>query len=233
MQFLYHKDVGVNELILEGEEFHYLCRVRRFGVGKVVALRNLRDGILYRYEILEVGKKSLKLELIEGLSNKQDCEISESRQDFALHLLWAIIDPKVIEKSLPTLNELGVAKITFFYAQYSQHSFKPNLSRMEKILIQSCQQCGRAMLMELEILESFEKVCERYEDFSVFDFGGVSLSKAHGLKSKPYRIMVGPEGGFSQKERERFKHIFSLPQAGILRSESACIFLASASLILD
>ena len=37
-----------------------------------------------------------------------------------LHIGWCVIDPKTVEKYIASLNEIGVDKITFIYADYSQ-----------------------------------------------------------------------------------------------------------------
>ncbi|WP_334090078.1 RsmE family RNA methyltransferase [Helicobacter typhlonius] len=272
MQFLYHQNAGESPLTLSDETFHYLFKVRRIAPNEHIKMRNLRDKNLYIYAIAQVQKKSALIEIV-GLestnpadskhSNEEDFTLSNTTQDFrasvsqspALHLLWAIIEPKVIEKTLPFLNELDVARISFFYAQFSQRQFAPSLERLNKILIQSCQQCGRTNLMDLEIFKSFDEVCTAYTPFYAFDFGGEDIrafmpyrestqsnatrdlestrlkfaqdSKIIPQDSQTLRIMVGAEGGFSDAERARFDKIVSLKEGAILRSESACVFLAS------
>lgn len=249
MQFLYHQNAGESPLKLSDEDFNYLFKVRRFQIGDKLNMRNLQDKCLYVYTIAQVQKKYAIVELdfgkkstdsllpISTLSNK-------SYQDSPLffHLLWAVIEPKIIEKTLPMLNELGVGRISFFYAQFSQRHFKLSLERMRKILIQSCQQCGRDSLMELEVYKSFDEIYKLYAPFYAFDFGGEDICtfKPKSLESfenlgeifykkaeNEIRIMVGAEGGFSSQERTQCDKILSLNHSGILRSESACVFLAS------
>ncbi len=84
-----------------------------------------------------------------------------------LNIGWCIIEPKVIEKTLPSINEMGVNSITFIYCKRSQKNFKLDLNRLKKILINSSQQCGRSSLMELNIidnLEQFLKTISRCKD---------------------------------------------------------------------
>lgn len=234
MQFLYHKDAGNPLVSVNDENVNYLMKVRRVQLGETLALRNLNDDNLYTYELSEIGKKALTLRL-------QASQNAPSNIKSHLHLLWAIIEPKIIEKTLPMLNELGVSRISFFYAAFSQGHFKLSLPRMEKILIQSCQQCGRSDLMELELYKNFHRICEEYTDFYAFDFGGVDIcnftpcqnhSKI-GKEKHLVRIMVGAEGGFNTKERERFAKIITLNDTLILRSESASVFIASIAKMWD
>lgn len=227
MQFLYQPNAGDFQVEISDDDFTYLIKARRFGVDSVVKMRNLKDKKLYTYAITEIKKKSALLTKI----SEQDSQNSHSSP---LHLLWAIIDPKVIEKTLPFLNELGIPRISFFYAEFSQRQFSLNLQRMQKILISSSQQCGRIDLMELEVLKDFDSICERYAPFYAFDFGGMDIREynpfkqdSKDLENASVRVMVGAEGGFSQRERQRFAKIITLNDTLILRSESASVFLAS------
>lgn len=223
MCFLYCENAGEAHLELSDENFTHIVKSRRAKLGQILELRNLRDEHLYRYEIINIGRKSLEIQLIESY-------VSAGVADSGLHLLWAVVEPKIVEKTLPMLNELGVTRISFFYADFSQGQFKLSFPRLNKILIQSCQQCGRSVLMELELYDSFEHVCEVYQDFYAFDFGGEDLYKYLSKKfeqGQQWRIMIGPEGGFSLRERQSFKQILGLENLSILRSESASVFLAS------
>jgi 16S rRNA (uracil1498-N3)-methyltransferase len=219
MQFLYDPNAGASELTLTGENHKYLFKVRRFKSGEVVSLRNLSDTSLYRYEIIQITRREAFLHLLERLE--------EDRKGGGLHLIWCVIDPKTIEKNLPMLNQLGVGKITFVYCERSQKNFHIDLSRMQKILINSCQQCGRSDLMELEVLEKLEDVIEKYSSFSVLDFGGVADW------GDTRQVLVGCEGGFSDQERQKLQNHqkLGLKTDLILKSETAALAIAAKLLI--
>jgi len=139
---------------------------------------------------------------------------------------WCIIEPKNIEKTLPILNEIGVSKISFIYCDFSQKNFKLKLERIEKILINSSQQCGRSDLMQIEILNSSKEFFEKYPEFIAVDFDGKEIEcKKY---NKPF--LIGPEGGFSEKEREVFKEKVKL-KGFILRSESAACAVSAKILL--
>ncbi|MBT8343889.1 MAG: RsmE family RNA methyltransferase, partial [Sulfurovum sp.] len=154
MLYLYHKEAGQNQLTLLGDEHRYIFKVRRHKVEDTLYLRNLEDGLLHRYLITSLDKRSVNLEL-------QESQSLEIKAKVPLHIGWCVIDPKNIEKVLPSLNEMGVEKITFIYCNRSQKSFKVDFKRLEKILLNSSQQSGRSEMMKLEIaddLESFLKM---------------------------------------------------------------------------
>jgi len=219
MQFLYDKKAGENSLSIENENFRYLVKVRRFKVGDTIRLINFFDEYLYRYKILSIDRRNLELSLLEK-------ETINKETNKKVHLLWCIIDPKVIYQTIPMLNQIGVFKISFLYCKRSQKNFKLDLSKIEKILINSCQQCGRSDLMEIEILSDLKEAIKKYKDISYLDFGG---DQNIGDMDK---VLVGCEGGFNDEERELLKtHTkIGLKIKNILKSETAILTLAIKSL---
>jgi 16S rRNA (uracil1498-N3)-methyltransferase len=218
MQFVYHPQAGEALLNVDVRAYDHLFKVRRIGVGTTLWWRNLQDDDVYEYRIVSIGKKEAALELID----RKNIPIVPTKN---LHVMWSIIDPKIIEKSLPMLNELGVERITFFYAAFSQQQFKLDFERMERILINSSQQCGRSRLMRLECLPSLQALIQAYPDATVLDFSEQKLSSHNDIE----KIIIGPEGGFSEKERSMLAKnaVAGLACSTILRSETAAIAAAS------
>lgn len=218
MQFLYIEN-PTNQLILTGEEHKYLFKVRRIKKNELVKIRNLKDDYLYIYKIDEINKKEAYLTLVEKkhMPNKP--------QKF-FHIAWCIIDPKNIEKTLPSLNEIGVRKISFVYCDFSQKNFKLKLDRIKKILINSCQQCGRSDLMEIEIINSSKEFFEKYKNFSVLNFNGKEIHSSNIT----HPVLIGPEGGFSKEEEKKFDEIYKL-KGFILRSESSACAISAKILL--
>lgn len=217
MEFIYEPKTP-NNLNLSADNYKYLFRVRRINNNTPVFVRNFEDEYIYKYEIIDVTKKEANLRLIE----KKILEI-KAKKDF--HLGWCVIDTKNIEKILPSLNEIGVSKISFIYCDRSQKNFKLNLERIKKILISSSTQCGRSNLMEIEILNSIDEFKEKYQNFVAFDFGGEVNNEFHE------RAIVGCEGGFSDRERAMFENKISFDTPLILKSESAVMAVASKMLL--
>jgi len=219
MQFVYHPDAGEEILKVEGEIYNYIFKVRRHKKGEVIPLRNMEDGYLYFYRIDEVERRKAVLVLVD----KEHKEIVPKK---FFHLLWCIVDPKTIEKTLPMLNEIGVGKITFLYCERSQKNFRLRLDKLQKILINSSQQCGRSRLMELEIINSLDEVLQKYDNIVLINFCKEKLECLDNIE----RALVGPEGGLTQKEREKFEKIRGL-DGFILRSETAAVAVSAKVLV--
>ena len=221
MQFLYHPDAGMPDITIEGEAYRYIFRVRRHKEGETVALRHMKNDDLYFYRIEKVRRREALLSYLR----KEERIVMPAR---SFHLGWCMIEPKTVEKNLPMLNELGVAKISFVYCDRSQKNFEPDFERLKRILINSSQQCGRSRLMALETIGSIDEYLMRYPESAVLDFGGRALG-CGTIGS----ILTGCEGGFSERERKLFENrtIYGLDTPLILRSETAANLVVSLSLV--
>ncbi len=222
MLYLYHKEAGQPQLTLLGDEHRYIFKVRRHKVDDTLHLRNLEDGLLHRYLITYIDKRSVNLEL-------QESQTLEIKAKVPLHIGWCVIDPKSIEKVLPSLNEMGVAKITFIYCARSQKSFKPDFKRWEKILLNSSQQSGRSVMMQLDMAESLEAFIAENPQSYLLNFSAQTLSSQTSLDT----IVVGCEGGVTEDEVALFapSRVIGFDTPLVLKSESAVCAVAAKILL--
>ena len=223
MLYLYHSNASQNTLTLKDDEHKYIFRVRRHKVSDVINLRNLQDNLIYKYTITYMDKKSTSLELKE--SYPLDIKAQKS-----LHIGWCVIEPKNIEKVLPSLNEIGVSKITFIYCSRSQKSFKIDFKRLNKILLNSSQQSGRSEMIKLETISNLKEFISKYPHSKMLNF---SPNHKSDNKNNIDTIVIGCEGGFSQDETNLFnpRDIIGFDTNMVLKSESAIISLASNILL--
>lgn len=222
MLYLYNPEAGRSSLVLEGDDHRYIFKVRRHKTGDIVYLRNLEDGLLYSYHVTMIDKRSATLVLQES----RELEIKAKRD---LHIGWCMIDPKNIEKVLPSLNEIGVSKITFIYCDRSQKSFKPDFKRFEKILLNSSQQSGRSVMMEMETMESLPLFLKANPQSCLLNFSDKSLATVSDIDT----IVVGCEGGLTESEVSLFtpEKVVGFDTPLVLKSESAVCAVASKILL--
>jgi len=223
MQFIYHANSGDSLLIIDKDLHKYLFKVRRSKVKDNIFLRNLENNFIYKYQIISIDKKQAQISLISK-------EYKEIKTNKSLHIGWCIVDPKTIEKEIASLNELGVTKISFIYCNYSQKQYKINFEKLEKILINSSQQCGRSSIIKLEVIDSFEEFLGIYPNSYMFNF---SSNRIDTQKDNIETIIVGCEGGFSKSEVENFNQdkIVGINSNMILRSETAIVSITSKILL--
>jgi len=218
MLYLYHKHAGKIELSLEGDAHRYIFKVRRHKVDDTLHLRNLEDGLLHRYLITFIDKRSVILAL-------QESRVLEVEAKHSLHIGWCVIDPKSVEKVLPSLNEMGVEKITFIYCKRSQKSFKLDFKRLEKILLNSSQQSGRSQMMKLGMAKDLQHFLADYPESKMLNFSENNFIDSTTVDT----IVIGCEGGFHEDEVALFSqdNIVGFDTPLVLKSESAVCAVAS------
>ncbi len=222
MQYLFLAQAGEPNLTLRGDEHRYIFKVRRHREGEVIALRNLEDASIYFYKINTLSKKEAFLSL-------ESSKVLEVKAKKNLHLAWCVIDPKSVEKILPTLNEMGVNAITFIYCSRSQKSFKLDFTRLEKILLNSSQQCGRSSLLQLSMANSLEEFLKEHPNTMMLNFSKNILKESSTIST----FLIGCEGGFTTDEVALFEEekLIGLDTPLVLKSESAVCVVASKLLI--
>ena len=223
MQFTYDESCGTNILEIKEEVYNYLIKARRHKIDDEIYFRNLKDDSIYLYKIDMIDKKKAILTLI---SSEEKIILSQKK----LHLGWSVVDPKTIEKYISSLNEMGVEKITFIYSDFSQKNFKINIEKLEKILINSSCQCGRSNIIKLDVCKNIETFIKENDDVYFLDFSNTSIDEKSDLIKT---LVIGCEGGFSNKEREIFNknNIVGFNSNLILRSETAIISASSKILL--
>ena len=223
MQFTYDEFCGTQILEIKDEVYNYLIKARRHKIDDEIYFRNLKDNYIYLYKIDLIDKKKAILNLV---LSEEKIVINEKK----LHLGWCVVDPKTIEKYITSLNEMGIDKITFIYADFSQKNFKINIEKLEKILINSSSQCGRSNIIKLEVCKNLEQFIKENPQTYFLDFSTISIDNK---KEEINTLVIGCEGGFSKNEREKFNKDFVVGFNSnlILRSETA-IISASSKIIL-
>lgn len=221
--YIFDDNAGKDELILKGELHKYLIKVRRHSLGDVLSFRNKENiARLHRYKINTLEPRFATLELISS----ETLEVSP-RKD--LHIAWCVIDPKSVEKVLPSLCEIGVSRISFIGCDRSQKNFKIDFKRYERIVEASMQQSGRTSFMNFDTYKNITSFIQEFPDTKVFDFTQNILQDSSDFK----RVLIGCEGGFSANEKKflESQEVFRLNSKMVLRSESAVMAVASKILL--
>ena len=219
MIYILDDEAGKDTLHVKGELYKYLFKVRRHKSGDTLNFRSRKNlELLYTYKVDEVDARDAVL-LMDSFTAQ---EVLSKK---SLHIGWCVVDAKSIEKVLPSLCEIGVEKITFISCERSQKNFKLDFNRFQRIQEASMQQSGRSRYIELDTCTSVKEFIAKHPDTSAFDFCENVLDDYSAITT----VLIGCEGGFSQRERELFSSIkiFRLDTPMVLRSESAVLALAS------
>jgi len=133
----------------------------------------------------------------------------------------------VVEKAV----ELGIDRIELFNSKHSIAKVsKDKLEKFHSVMREASKQCLNPYLPELQIMGSVDQIALSGSTNLLLDFSGKSLQSFADkiATSRNVRILVGPEGGFSKDELEKFQHFSSAVSLGkrILRVETAVIVSA-------
>lgn len=213
-------------VVLEGEEFTHARTVQRVEEGTEIILLD-GSGKEYSAVVAKVEKRSLTAHIIAVSDGDKDPKTP-------VYLLCGLLKGDKTELVVQKAVELGVSKIGVFYSEYCAAYLNGNkLERLNKIAREAAKQCMRSTVPQVEYFQNFifalDSAAEYEGKFFACEFAQSSqadISKISGSCA----IVVGGEGGFSQKEaeaaEERGFKIISLGKR-ILRAETAAIALTS------
>ena len=210
-------------LTLDGPAANYLGNVLRSQPGDQVKLFDDRTGE-WLAEIVESGRKKVTLTVTRLLRGR------EAVPD--LWLLFAPIKRGRIDWLVEKATELGVARLVPVVTRRTVVD-RLNLDRLRAHAIEAAEQCERTALPELAEPAKIEAVIGAWPPertlFFADEGGGAPLAEV--ARPGPAAIVIGPEGGFTDEERESIR---SLAQAvpvslgpRILRAETAALAAVS------
>ena len=215
------------ETLLSGEEFEHAKNVLRLSVGNEVVLLD-NSGKEYSAVIAAAEKRCMKLHVIG--ENAGDREATETVALLFGYLKNADKNEFIVQKAV----ELGVKKIVAFSSEYSSAYMNENkLERLNKVSREAAKQCLRSVAPRVIYCGDFQsalKEADGYENkLFACEFAKDSEAELSTLKGS-CALIVGSEGGFSEKEAALAKENgFSSITLGkrILRAETAAVALTA------
>ena len=204
--------------MLDKSQSHYLNKVMRVKENELFSLFNNRGE--WEAKILKISKGLVEFEIIKQLRQKEN-----------LRDLWLAFSPIksnyqnfMIQKA----TELGVTKfLPIIFERTIVRSI--NVERLKKIAVEASEQSNRINIPSIEQTQNLESFLNsNLVDLIFTDLNSTNkkIDKSK-LTNKPTCIIVGPEGDFSELEREKilaFKGVQTVKiNENILRSETAVI----------
>ena len=213
-------------LALNKDQSLYLAAVLRKGVGDEVVLFNGRDGA-WLCRLTSDSKKSVTLETVE--------RIAPQTPPSDLWYGFAPLKSERLDYVIQKAVEMGVGTIQPVMTQFTQlHRLKPE--RLQANAIEAAEQCEVLSVPELAPETTLDRLLDGWVETHgdrklVFaDEGEASSSPVlalEQLRGQRIGLIVGPEGGFSQAEREKLHALpFVIPISlgpRILRADTAAV----------
>ena len=206
---------------LDISQSHYISKVMRISEGQTFSLFN--ESGEWEAQVNKIEKGIINFVILQKLRSTD--------KGIDLWLAFTPIKINYLNFMIQKATELGVTK---FIPILTERTIVRDINtiRIKKIIIEAAEQSNRINIPSIEKLVSFEKFLQMNKNTNII-FGDLN-SKNNKIKiddKKPNCILVGPEGDFSEKEREKilnFKNIHSFRvNENILRTETAAISLIS------
>lgn len=206
------------------EQAHYLRNVLRLGEGAGLIVF---DGVSGAWEgkLHYPSKKSAEISL--------ESKVQEQKESSPIELFFAVIKPHRLSFLIEKGVELNVGVL---HPLLTEHTVirKLNPEKTEAQIIEACEQSERLTIPSLRPLLTLQEavlnwhgrgpllLCdERGEGETLFKWA------SRWQNDSPVGILIGPEGGFSQKEFKFLDQIESVQRVSlgpaILRSETAAM----------
>ena len=203
---------------LDKSQSHYLTKVMRVKENEVFSLF-YKNGE-WEAKILGISKSIVEFKTIKQLRQKENTK--------ELWLAFSPIKSNYQNFMIQKATELGVTKFLPIIFERTIVR-KINKERLEKIVIEASEQSNRInvpIIEESQKLNNFLKTNSIDLIFTDLNSNNNKIDKSK-LTDRPVCIIIGPEGDFSEAEREEILS-FSGVQAikineNILRSETAVI----------
>ena len=219
IRLFYRKSLSLNlTATLDKSQSHYVSKVMRIKENEVFSLFNISGE--WEAKILGISKNIVAFNVTKQLRQKDNFK--------ELWLAFSPIKSNYFNFMIQKATELGVTK--FLPIIFDRTIVrKINKERLEKVVIEAAEQSNRIQVPNIEDPQNLRDFLDKSDVDLIFtDLNSknnkVDLKK---LTSKPTCIVVGPEGDFSESERDEilsYKGVQAIKiNENILRSETAVI----------
>lgn len=212
-----------NKIIFNHHDIHHIVKVLRKKQNDIIDCTDFVSN-LYKTKIVSISPFIVEVIEINPITN----------HPYEINFYLGVIKKPNFELAIKMLNELNIKEITPVYFDYSQKNIILDYDRLYRIIEESSKQCKRMIPIKINKSINFDELLNQIKNGNNFYANEKEESKS--LKDfsflEPFQklnLIVGPEGGFSEKENNLLKsnsHSIKLTNS-ILRAETAAIYMGS------
>jgi|TARA_X000001036_G_scaffold225933_1_gene211375 16S rRNA (uracil1498-N3)-methyltransferase len=203
---------------LDKSQSHYVSKVMRIKKSEVFSLFNSSGE--WEAIILDISKNIVEFNITKQLRQKENSK--------ELWLAFSPIKSNYFNFMIQKATELGVTK--FLPIIFDRTIVrKVNKERLEKVIVEATEQSNRINIPTIEEPQSLDSFLNNNKTDLIFTDLNTTNKKIdlNQLTSNPTCVIIGPEGDFSEEEREQilnYKGVQPIKiNENILRSETAVI----------
>ena len=218
IRLFYSKSLSLNLTDkLEKSQSHYVSKVMRLKEKEVFSLFN--NSGEWEAKILNITKSIVEFNVTKQLRQKETTK--------ELWLAFSPIKSNYFNFMIQKATELGVTKFLPIIFERTIVR-KINKERLEKVIIEAAEQSNRITVPSIEEPQKLKSFLNNDMDLIFTDLNTANTKiDIKKLTTKPTCVIIGPEGDFSEEEREeilKFNGVQPIKiNENILRSETAVI----------
>lgn len=215
----------------EKDVVHHLARVLRIKKGEKL---EISDGLKWEYktDVEEISEREILCKITDKQAHASEPEVRVT-------LFQGFPKASKMELIIQKCVELGIDTVVPVYMDRSvvvdKGKDSKKAERWQKIADEASSQCRRGRLTNVKLPLKFADILPLADEFDLFLFpyeneDGYSIKdaltefKKKGIKDAKIAMIIGPEGGFSDKEADKLRKIEVRPVSlgkTILRTETA------------
>ncbi|CAL8976878.1 Ribosomal RNA small subunit methyltransferase E [Rhodoplanes serenus] len=188
---------------LTAPQQHYLRDVLRLDPGDPVLVFNGRDGE-WRAAVAEEGRRAIALDVAAPTRPQPP--------PGDLHYLFAPLKRARLDYLVQKAVEMGASRLVPVMTRHTQAE-RVNTGRLRANVVEAAEQCGILALPEVDEPQPLARALDALgagrclvfcdEDAPVADpLAALAAVRPVGGAVPPLAVLIGPEGGFSEEERE-------------------------------
>ncbi len=227
-----------NTIVVKGDERNHIVKVLRLKQGDEINIFN-GQGKEYKATIKSIHPKEVYCEIDKELEVNTEAKLK-------VFLAFSVPKGEKIDLIIQKCTELGIYMLVPFRSEYTVVDYKgtdikKKLRRWENIAINACKQSFRIIVPAIEYKNDFQSCIDFLKDKDLRIILNESEKKMslknvlmNSKQPKNVAVVIGPEGGFTEKEVEySIKCGFESVSLGkrILRAETAAI--SALSIIMN
>lgn len=213
---------------LTAPQQHYLRDVLRLDPGDPVLVFNGRDGE-WRAAVAEEGRRAIALDVAAPTRPQPP--------PGDLHYLFAPLKRARLDYLVQKAVEMGASRLVPVMTRHTQAE-RVNTGRLRANVVEAAEQCGILALPEVDEPQPLARALDALgagrclvfcdEDAPVADpLAALAAVRPVGGAVPPLAVLIGPEGGFSEEEREALSRRDGVVRLAlgprILRADTAAV----------
>ena len=232
--FIEIKIIDTNKIEITGDDYHHITKVMRMKIGDLVIVCDNYNS--YKCSISSFSESIVYLDIIQKLNEKKELPVNVT-------IVQGLVRREKMEEVIDKITQLGASKyipvnMERCLVKLKDEKLDKKFDRLNKIAKEAAEQSHRTKKLVVEKPIDFKMLLSLKKEYDLclyaYEITSKDLSLREVLNQYQYNnvlVLIGPEGGISQKEVDLLNLNGFLPVSlgpRILRTEVAPTYVMAA-----